>query len=457
MSDDAAIPDLILAAQRWPTNAELIADVAKLGYLDPDLPLLDPTFENGIWWKEWQPLHLTALHRPSDGSDFRALPYPDQSWPQIAYDPPYCAMGSQKSSTLQNYNSRYGRDVVESSPASVQRLINEGLTEMWRLVTPGGYVLVKCADYVFNGDLWLGTHWTLTHAIELGFICDERFEMYDEIASAQPKRSLCRRCGVSIQRREDHETWTDLKRSGGGASAVCRRPHRFAPHEPTPGLSTQDHAARNVSTLFVLRRPTQGRPKQYRTFSCPSARSTDAPTPHGRVDGVPPTTPDGNGQGALNLTCRSSAGHPRARRATQQNNESANSRAVARGTRKTPSSGSRTSRSAAPDEPIPYCEPDKIRGNATGAESGPVIRRGAANLLSVVDPLPTASQWTLSSRCCPKDAVSVACKTRSSARTSTSTTTTPAAMATDHAAHVSAASSATATTRRSSVISTALA
>ena len=55
----------------------------------------------------------------------------------------------------------------------------------------------------------------------------------------------------------------DLNR-GSEPSAVCRRPWPFAPHEPTDGLSTQKHAARNLSTLFVLRKPRGNtRPPQY--------------------------------------------------------------------------------------------------------------------------------------------------------------------------------------------------
>lgn len=257
---------LVLAAQQWPTNSDLIVDVARLGYLQTDWRVLDPTFHAGTWWRTWRPTEgqLVTRCRDLDGSDFRDLSeFPDGHFDAIAFDPPYAAQGSKTTTTMPDYNARYGRDVVKSDASAVQHLMNDGLTEMWRLIRPDGIVLMKCQDYVWSGDLHLGTHWTLTHAIALGFIVEERFEMYALSPSPQPKRSRCLRCGAKIQRRRDHETWTDMTRTSE-PSTVCRRPAPFLPHRPDPSTPSQDHAARNLSTLFVFRKPVNGRrPKQY--------------------------------------------------------------------------------------------------------------------------------------------------------------------------------------------------
>lgn len=262
----------MLAATRWPSNAELIRDLAeKLGYLDPGKLTLDPTYGRGIFWKLWQPHPgmLVTHHRPDDDSDFRALPYPDGHFGQIAYDPPYAAEGGAATSTMRDYAERYGRDTVASAAFAVQLLVNDGLAEMWRLVAEGGIVLVKVMDYIWNADLWLGTHWTTAWAIELGFVVEEELRMYDIAAGAQPFLSACINCGLPVLRRSDHVTWTDRKRSlGGGPSNTCRLADGTpgdVPHTPDPDAKTQDHAAYScLSTMLVLRKPTGKRPRQYR-------------------------------------------------------------------------------------------------------------------------------------------------------------------------------------------------
>lgn len=251
----------------------MVADLVKLGYLRPDRLTLDPTFEGGVWWQKWQPNDgmLITHHRPTDGSDFRALPYGDNHFPQIAYDPPYAAMGGQETSTIAKYNERYGRDTIDASPAATQRLINDGLTEMWRIGSD--IVLVKCMDYVYNGELWLGTHWTLTHAIALGFTVEEELRHYDTVAGAQPKLGICLHCTKPILRKATGE-WHDRVRSVA-TSAFCRDDRGMpgpVAHVPDPDAKTQDHAAYScLSTCFVLRKPRRGRrSEQYKSFAPPT-------------------------------------------------------------------------------------------------------------------------------------------------------------------------------------------
>lgn len=166
----------VLAATRWKTNADLILDVHRLGYLlDIDLTL-DPTYGRGSWWKKWRPEKLTTHNRKEDGSDFRSLPYPDGAFDAIAYDPPYVAQGGRATSGIKEHLDRYGQYDCPATPTLLQESINDGLTEMHRLVRPRGIVLCKCKDYVSSGKLWLGTHHTLTHALALGFECVDRLE-----------------------------------------------------------------------------------------------------------------------------------------------------------------------------------------------------------------------------------------------------------------------------------------
>lgn len=221
----------VLAAHKWPTNAELIFDVAKLGYLRGTDHILDPTYEKGTWWNLWRPEKLTTLDRKRDGTDFRSLEYPDGSFDAIAFDPPYVCPGGRKTSTIPAMHARYGmaegtfEDPDFRTPEELQQIINAGLAEMYRLVRPSlkralsddganGIVVVKCMDYIWSGRLFEGSYYTRKHAETLGFECEDRFEFIGD-ARAQPSTN------------------------------------------PDGSPRRQVHARRNLSTLFVLRRPAR--------------------------------------------------------------------------------------------------------------------------------------------------------------------------------------------------------
>lgn len=199
---------MILAAEKWTSNADLIADCAELGYLRSDWLTLDPTYGRGNWWKKWRPDQLVTHDLKLDGVDFRRLPELDNTFDAITFDPPYVAPGGRRTSSVSDFNDRFGLHSTPATPALLQVLINEGLAEMHRVLKPKGFLLVKCKDYINGGRLFMGTHKTLTHALELGFECVDRLE-------------------------------------------------HLAGTGPQPPNRRQVHARRNFSTLFVLSKGTR--------------------------------------------------------------------------------------------------------------------------------------------------------------------------------------------------------
>jgi hypothetical protein len=196
----------VLAADTWRTNGHLIADMAVLGYLKADDHVLDPTFGRGLWWTVWQPKALTVHDLRLDGTDFRNLPYDPGTFDAAVYDPPYVSVGGRKTTTIPELHDRFGLTDAPTTPAGVQQLINDGLTEVARVVKPRSNILVKCQDYVSSGKLWPGTHLTLNHAFTLNLDLVDRLE------------------------------------------------HVGRPRPQPPGRR-QVHARRNLSTLLVLRSP----------------------------------------------------------------------------------------------------------------------------------------------------------------------------------------------------------
>lgn len=199
----------VLAIGPWANNAELIADCNRLGYLNDQDAVLDPTYGLGRFWTVWQPHTLTAsdldpakspLGRPVD---FTALPWADGSFDAVVFDPPYKLNGTSTGTGAATCDADYG--VAEPSTwQDRHQLIRDGITECVRVTRPGGMVLVKCQDQVCSGQVRWQTHEFAAHAVAGG----------------------CRLVDA-------------LHLSG---------------HRPQPAGRRQVHARRNYSTLLVLRK-----------------------------------------------------------------------------------------------------------------------------------------------------------------------------------------------------------
>jgi hypothetical protein len=140
----------------------LIATVARLGYLGtPDDTVLDVTYGRGLWWTRYQPARLVA-----GLGDFRNRPEADGSVPVVCFDPPYISTGSRETSSVDDLYARYGLGELKGWRA-IRSLIDDGLTECARILAPGGFLLVKCMNYVESGRrIWnvhhfatYGEHW----------------------------------------------------------------------------------------------------------------------------------------------------------------------------------------------------------------------------------------------------------------------------------------------------------
>jgi len=177
----------VLAAGGWHTNAALIADVHRLGYILNTDRVLDPTYGRGLWWSEYRP-PLLEWSDIATGVDFRFLPHVANTFDVVAYDPPYVCVGGRETTTLVDYFERYGMADAPYTPKVLQTLMNAGLAECARVVKPGGLILMKCQDYITSGKLWPGTHHSATYAIDLGLTIHDRFEHIAGVRPQPPNR-----------------------------------------------------------------------------------------------------------------------------------------------------------------------------------------------------------------------------------------------------------------------------
>lgn len=147
-----ADPGVIYAAQKWPTNAHMMVDCVRLGYLRKEWRTLDPTYGLGNFWTLWQPevLHKSDKYTATMGvndDDFRNLKWTDASFDAVVFDPPYKLNGTPSKS-----DKTYGVQVPTRWQDRLL-LMAQGLSECARVLKPKGFLLVKCMDQVVSGKV----------------------------------------------------------------------------------------------------------------------------------------------------------------------------------------------------------------------------------------------------------------------------------------------------------------
>lgn len=189
----------VLEVQAWDDNAALIQAVfeihvwPKAWASDPnEFEVMDVTYGRGLWWT-WltdadpRVEMFTAHDIRRDGVDFTNLPEPDESMDVITFDPDYVAPGGRDTSTIPDFNERYGLNDPYESPASLQAHINAGLTECARVLRPQGILMVKCATYISSGKPWLGEYHTIGAGLAAGLKVEDIF-VHVSGTGPQPKR-----------------------------------------------------------------------------------------------------------------------------------------------------------------------------------------------------------------------------------------------------------------------------
>jgi SAM-dependent methyltransferase len=142
----------IMSIWNWKTNADLIAAVATLGYLNGHV--LDATFGLGNFWTKFRPQQFTACDLDPAKSpigfpvDFRDLPFKGKSFDTSVLDGPYRLNGTPD----MPFDDSFGTDVRMHWEQRIE-LIKDGIEECVRVTKNGGYILVKCQDQVCSGQI----------------------------------------------------------------------------------------------------------------------------------------------------------------------------------------------------------------------------------------------------------------------------------------------------------------
>ena len=151
------LPGTVQSVVQSQRNGPLIAAAATLWINDDDC-VLDVTYGRGLFWSDYQPVHLTTHDLAIDAVDFRRLPYDDEVFDVVVFDPPYIVQGGRDTSKTAGFLDRYG--LVDSPRTHVEQdaLVFDGMKEAVRVVRVGGRLFVKCMDYINDGRYIQGRH-----------------------------------------------------------------------------------------------------------------------------------------------------------------------------------------------------------------------------------------------------------------------------------------------------------
>jgi len=150
-------------AHPWPSNGLLIQDVFSellpaAGLWIPGESVLDVTYHDGLWWKDFTPDHLVYHSRRDDPTfDYRLLPWDTDEFDAGVFDPPYSGKGGRDTSGVQEMDDRYGLTDSPKRPADLLGMNLGGLMEICRVSRR--VVLVKSMDFVTGGEM----HWHTRH------------------------------------------------------------------------------------------------------------------------------------------------------------------------------------------------------------------------------------------------------------------------------------------------------
>jgi hypothetical protein len=138
------------------SNAELLPHVLELyAPAGNGLRVADVTYGKGTFWKlvdleqyDFHPSDMVTC--PEHPYDFRALPYADNEFDAVVFDPPYMhSAGSALESITKLYQNN--ETTKGLSHEGIISLYTAGMAEAYRVLKAGGYLMVKCQDEVGSG------------------------------------------------------------------------------------------------------------------------------------------------------------------------------------------------------------------------------------------------------------------------------------------------------------------
>jgi SAM-dependent methyltransferase len=136
--------------------------------------ILDATVNARRFWKGSKRLviglDIDPTHRPDIVADNLQMPFADESFDVVVFDPPH--IPNQGKDRSKDFNARFGlglKSPIENG-YNFSHLFPPFAEEAWRVLIPEGILLCKIADYV-HGHRYQGAHVELINACSSAGFC----------------------------------------------------------------------------------------------------------------------------------------------------------------------------------------------------------------------------------------------------------------------------------------------
>lgn len=207
------------------SNDEGFARILRL-YARPGDRIADPTYGNGVFWKNIDKTLYTILETDlKEGVDLRSLPYQDDSLDVLVNDPPYryTPEKNKKQDDVPGHgkvDSLYSLQSAKlTNTQAVLQLYYDGMKEGVRVLRVGGFLIVKCQDTVQDGkNIWVHVL-LMQKAEELGYACRD-------LLVVAPASVLKTRWDRQRHLRKAHSYFLVFRKGGHfpfGMPSVCKR------------------------------------------------------------------------------------------------------------------------------------------------------------------------------------------------------------------------------------------
>lgn len=158
-------------------DAELIERILQFYPKKPPEHILDATINTGRFWmgskRTVVGLDIDPRYRPTVVGDNRRMPFADDSFDVVVYDPPH--IPNQGADRQKDFTVRFGlgQKSGRENGYNFSHLYPEFLAEAKRVLIPEGILLCKITDYIHNHRYQFAHVSLINAAVQEGFCpCD---------------------------------------------------------------------------------------------------------------------------------------------------------------------------------------------------------------------------------------------------------------------------------------------